>query len=155
MLKSLLRKDLNLRKFKTSAFLVKHMTPLTLFLLTWMSIDCRKFARKLYFAKKNDLLGKIILLPLYASILQKTFHFCFSKIPNSYFMFLTWIDDAKNKLPKFIFFFLLSEIIWIIIFRPEQADKVCEWYFCFSNFTLFQQKTPFLFSFVEKLGKHI
>lgn len=92
MWKSLLRKDLNLRKFKTSAFLVKHMTPLTLFLLTWMSIDCRKFARKLYFA----------------SSIRKHFtkHFSlfyFRKIPNSYFMFMTWIDDAKNKLQKFIF----------------------------------------------------
>ena len=142
MWKSLLRKDLNLRKFKTSAFLVKHMTPLTLFLLTWMSIDCRKFARKLYFA----------------SSIRKHFtkHFSlfyFRKIPNSYFMFMTWIDDAKNKLQKFIF--LLA--VWNPMDNLMQSsDKVCEWYFCFSNSTLFQQKkTPFLFSFVEKLGKHI
>ena len=104
MWKSLLRKELNLRKFKTSAFLVKHMTPLTLFLLTWMSIDCRKFARKLYFAKKNRPLGE----KYFASSIRKHFtkHFSlfyFRKIPNSYFMFMTWIDDAKNKLQKFIF----------------------------------------------------
>ena len=139
MLKSLLRKDLNLRKFKTSAFLVKHMTPLTLFLLTWMSIDCRKFARKLYFAKKTTSWGKVFCFLYTQAFYKKLFTFVLVKFQIRTLCFWHGLMMLKINFQNSFFFFLLA--VWNLMDnRIQQADKVCEWYFCFSNFTLFQQK---------------